>query len=790
MNLNLRNFPIGTRLIATTIGALGLMVVFVLIGWLKLNSVSSSLNHLVDNNLRKTEVTHEMRQHSQQIGENLRNAFLYEEAGRSEESLKKIQAALAGYMKGEQTLDATLVTERGRRVYAEIVAQRKPAEASVKRVLEMQRQGLHSEAKTLFLNETAPALQKWQGAMDTSLALQRDNTARDVAEAEEHRQAAIITMISLIVLAVLVMIPSGLWVTRQITGPLHRAIDVANAVATGRLDNQIDASGKDEPAQLLSQLEKMQRQLRTSLTEERRVATDALRIKTALDSGSNCVMVADTEGQIIYCNAAVLNMLSNAESDIRKGLPSFRADAVLGSNFDTFHRNPAHQRNLLGQLRSVHQAQIEIGGRHFLLVAAPIFGTGNERLGTVVEWRDRTLEVSMENEVSSIINAAAAGDFSRRIDTSRMAGFFAQLGRDINALLEASNSALANVGQVLGQLSHGDLTQKITSDYQGVLGKLKDDTNATVDQLQEIIASIKEATDAINTAAQEIASGNQDLSARTEEQASSLEETASSMEQLTSTVKQNAENANNANRLASEAQQVAEKAGAVVGQVVETMSAIHQSSSKIADIIGVIDGIAFQTNILALNAAVEAARAGEQGRGFAVVASEVRNLAQRSAGAAKEIKTLISDSVEKVEVGGRLVDTAGQTMDEVVSSIKRVAQIMTDIAEASREQSSGIEQVGLAIGQMDEMTQQNAALVEQAAAAAESLEEQARNLASAVAVFRLAGGIHASSPRVLTVSYQRQPSGKESVPRLTRKAASLPPPSRSTTGLEDEWEEF
>ena len=300
---------------------------------------------------------------------------------------------------------------------------------------------------------------------------------------------------------------------------------------------------------------------------------------------------------------------------------------------------------------------------------------------------------------------------------------------------------MGDIGGMLTRLSQGDLTHKIDTEYQGMLGRLKDDANVTVDNLQEIIYSIKSATDAINTAAQEIASGNQDLSSRTEQQASSLEETASSMEELTSTVRQNADNARQANELANSAQLVAEKGGQVVGLVVETMGAIHESSSKISDIISVIDGIAFQTNILALNAAVEAARAGEQGRGFAVVATEVRNLAQRSAAAAREIKGLISDSVDKVQTGGRLVDQAGQTMEEVVASIQRVAKIMADISSATREQSAGIEQVGLAVTQMDEMTQQNAALVEQAAAAAESLEEQARNLSQSVSVFRLSGGL-------------------------------------------------
>src|SRR5512147_2697308 len=258
------------------------------------------------------------------------------------------------------------------------------------------------------------------------------------------------------------------------------------------------------------------------------------------------------------------------------------------------------------------------------------------------------------------------------------------------------------------------------------------------DSLVRVVSQVRSGTDTVATASSQIAAGNLDLSSRTEEQASSLEETASSMEELTSTVRQNAENAKQANQLAISASDVAGKGGAVVSQVVTTMDAINEASRKIVDIISVIDGIAFQTNILALNAAVEAARAGEQGRGFAVVAGEVRNLAQRSAAAAKEIKTLIGDSVEKVEGGSKLVAQAGQTMEEIVTSIRRVTDIMSEITAASVEQSQGIEQVNTAITQMDEVTQQNAALVEEAAAAAEALEEQAQNLSAAVNVFKVA----------------------------------------------------
>ncbi|HEX5803425.1 MAG TPA: methyl-accepting chemotaxis protein, partial [Azospira sp.] len=434
----------------------------------------------------------------------------------------------------------------------------------------------------------------------------------------------------------------------------------ARRMASGDFAQAVAVESSDEMAEIARELNATQAQLREKIEAEREVARANLRIKNALDVSSNSVMVSDPDGVIIYCNAAVLAMLRHAEADIRKQLPDFRADAVLGSNFDSYHRNPAHQRSLLGSLNSTHRVQIDLGGRTFALVANPIITEQNERIGTVIEWLDRTSEVAIERQVAEVISAAGKGDFAKRLDTASMAGFFRLLGEGINNLLEANSRALEDVATVLSRLSTGDLTQKIDADYEGLLGKVKDDANTTVDHLQEIVLSIKQSTDAINTAAQEIAQGNQDLSSRTEEQASSLEETASSMEQLTGTVKQNADNALQANELASGAQRVAEKGGAVVAQVVQTMGAIHQSSAKIADIIGVIDGIAFQTNILALNAAVEAARAGEQGRGFAVVATEVRSLAQRSAAAAKEIKGLISDSVEKVQNGSKLVDQAGQ----------------------------------------------------------------------------------------------------------------------------------
>lgn len=352
-------------------------------------------------------------------------------------------------------------------------------------------------------------------------------------------------------------------------------------------------------------------------------------------------------------------------------------------------------------------------------------------------------------------------------------------------------------------IGNGDLTQQLKPTSRDEMGQLVSALENMRQSLMQTVTMVRNSSGSIAISSEEIASGNMDLSSRTEQQAASLEETASSMEELTSTVQQNADNARQANTLASNASEVASKGGQVVGDVVHTMSSIKESSKKIVDIIGVIDGIAFQTNILALNAAVEAARAGEQGRGFAVVATEVRNLAQRSANAAKEIKELISNSVDKVEVGSRLVDDAGKTMDEIVVSIKNVADIMAEITSASAEQRDGINQVSLAIGKMDEATQQNAALVEQAAAAASSMRDQANNLNHAVSIFKIDandggtnGGNNRGNASVVSPAkavIKKTPAAKRATVN-SLPAAAATAQNKTTKGApsaaQDDWEEF
>jgi len=415
-----------------------------------------------------------------------------------------------------------------------------------------------------------------------------------------------------------------------------------------------------------------------------------------------------------------------------------------------------------------------------------------EAMPAMQKWQDAIEEgVRMQEEINTKDADEAHGTYAkaRTLMYILLAGALA-MGAGIAWWI--THSITAPINQAVGiaeKVAAGDLTGVIevkSTDETGQLLKALKEMN---DSLLGIVGQIRTGSETIATASAQIASGNADLSSRTEEQASSLEETASSMEELTSTVKQNADNAKQANQLAVTASDIAIKGGSVVSHVVETMNAIDASSKKIVDIISVIDGIAFQTNILALNAAVEAARAGEQGRGFAVVASEVRNLAQRSAAAAKEIKTLIDDSVSKVAAGSKLVGEAGTTMEEVVDSIKRVNDIMSEITAASAEQSSGIEQVNQAIVQMDTVTQQNAALVEESAAAAESMQQQAKSLVQLVSVFQTGEG-HGAPAVSTPAKVAAKPAARASALPAVRKPA-LPQRKRvANAQAGDDWEEF
>ncbi|WP_374502192.1 methyl-accepting chemotaxis protein [Pseudoxanthomonas sp.] len=589
-----------------------------------------------------------------------------------------------------------------------------------------------------------------QAVADT-VAKMLDNRMKELDSAVAAQQAGYSTNIKaiglLVVVAMLLAIAAAALITRSIVRPMADVMGVADAVARGQLDRQIVIDDRSELGDLLGSMQRMQTQVKAVIAAQGEMAArhDEGRISYRMDDtafpGEYGRMVRDTNA-LVASHIAVKLRLVEVMQRYAIGDLSIDMDRLPGEKAQLTQAMDATKANLS----------------------------------------------AINAEIKRLAAAAASGDFSQRGDIDKYQYDFRDMIGGLNQLMETTDGNLAELSTLLQAIARGDLTARMEGDFHGVFATMRDDANATVSQLTDIVGGIQMAALSINTAAGEIASGNSDLSRRTEQQAANLEETAASMEELTSTVRQNAESARQANQLAIGAAGVASQGGEVVGKVVTTMTDIEQSSKKIAEIISVIDGIAFQTNILALNAAVEAARAGEQGRGFAVVASEVRTLAQRSANAAKEIKDLIENSVSKVADGSALVHQAGATMGEIVASVQRVTDIMAEISAASQEQSAGIEQVNQTITQMDEATQQNAALVEEATAAARSMEEQAQALSESVAVFKLQA---ASSQPVRTPAAAAKPATPPRVSPMPQAVIRKPVARKPEPALADgDWQEF
>ncbi|MER3053978.1 methyl-accepting chemotaxis protein [Xanthomonas hortorum] len=749
MNAFLQRYNVGRRL-GVAFGILILLSgMLVTIGLSTIFSARTEMDNIVKTNVEKMRLSNAMRDANANIFIGLGTLSMVTSDELNKQALATISAQRARYADARKALEAFPATAAGQKVRGEIDALREVARGLNDQVIALATQNKNTEAQTFLSEKARPAMLLWQAKIAENVTLQEEQTASsyDVAVAAMNKGKNLLIGGGLLVLVVSALLAFA--ITRSLTQPLSRATRAAEAIAGGNLDNDVNTQANDETGRLLKAMSKMQLQLRNLLAAQTDMAT------------------RHDAGQI-----------------------SFRIDAAAFPG--EYGRMAGDTNNLVGSHIAVKMRLAQIMGRY----AIGDLSEDMEQLpGEKAVLSDTMAQVksnlgAMNTEIKHLAQSAANGDFSARGNAERFQYDFRVMVESLNHLMTTADGNLQSLSSLLQSIAAGDLTARMSGEFRGVFAQMRDDANATATQLAQIVSGIKQSAASIKGAASEIAAGNQDLSQRTEQQAANLEETAASMEELTSTVKQNAEGARQANQLAIGAASVASQGGEVVNKVVVTMADIEASSKKIADIISVIDGIAFQTNILALNAAVEAARAGDQGRGFAVVASEVRTLAQRSAGAAKEIKSLIDDSVGKVAEGSVLVDQAGKTMTEIVASVQRVTDIMGEISAASQEQSAGIEQVNQTVTHMDEATQQNAALVEEATAAARAMEEQAEQLTGAVAVFKTDATQVLVPVNAAVLRTPVSSAVKAKVAAAGRTAASKPRAVVTAPGNASSWQEF
>ncbi len=511
--------------------------------------------------------------------------------------------------------------------------------------------------------------------------------------------------------------------------PILRLANAMSELSAGKVD--IDTKGTERSDEIGAAL-------REVLTVRDRIVT-GLQTKETLNSITSAVMLADAERRIVFVNKTAQAIFEKGEAEIRRDLPNFNAAALVGSNIDGFHKNPQHQMTMLDKLTAPLQTGISLGGLSFDLTAVPVFDATGKRLGTAVEWRNITELKAVQSEVAGLVQAAQQGNFSQRVNLDGKTGFMRDIAGGVNGMVDTMARAVNDIDGVMDALAHGRLSQRMTGQYDGQLKRLQENCNATIDKLNDITGKIGIAAGNVNNSAGEIATGTQDLAQRTESQAATLEQSAAAMQQVTETVRQTAENAQAADHRAAAARDIAAKGGVVVSSAMKAMGEIESGAQRIAEIMSLIDEIAFQTNLLALNASVEAARAGEAGKGFAVVAQEVRSLAQRSAGASKDIKALIQNSNAQVKTGVDLVGQTGKALEEIVGAIKQASDLVAEIAAASGEQARAMQELNTAILNMDEMTQRNGALVEETSAATQNLAFQANELADLVGFFDRGG---------------------------------------------------
>ncbi|PPU78717.1 methyl-accepting chemotaxis protein [Xanthomonas cucurbitae] len=695
----LSNLRIGQRLALGFLTIIVLMVILTVVGIQRVRSIDRQLTAINEVNSVKQRYAINFRGSVHDRAIALRDVVLLDDPAERHAAEQLIDKLAADYARSAQPLDdmlaaSTDTNEKAILQRIKTVEQRTmPLIAQVRGFREAADKP-HAEQQ--LLQQARPAFIDWLASINAFIDLQEAKNRAAAKDAVATARGFAMLMVLSTVVALLLGATIALLLTRSVVLPLRQSLQLAQRISQGDLRSKDAQAGNDESGQLLRAMQQMQLRLHEVISAQRDMAArhDAGQTSYRTDAqrfpGEYGHMVQDT------------NALVDAHVQTQLRMTEVMGRYAVGDLTPEIEQYPGEKAVITTTMQQVKQ---------------------NLR--------------AINAQIHALTQAACAGNFALRGHPDHFEHDFRLMVENLNTMMATADTNLARFSELLRAIADGDLTVRMSGNFHGVFAAMRDDANSTVHRLTDIVTQIQTTSNSIGFAAEDIASGNQELARRSEQQAASLEETAASMEELTSTVKQNAEHASRANQLALGAAAIASQGRDVVDQVIDTMSGIEDASKRIADIISVIDGIAFQTNILALNAAVEAARAGEQGRGFAVVASEVRTLSHRSSDAAKEIKRLIDDSVQRVTDGSALVHTAGTTMGEVVTSVQHVTDIMANISAASQEQAGGIEQVNHTIAQMDETTQQNVRLVEAASTAAHALEEHSVQLNRAVEVFKV-----------------------------------------------------
>jgi len=691
----LLKFRVNQRLSAAFAALILITLIIAGSGLWALAATKQKLDVIVEENMVKIRLSTDMLDANAQVVAAVQGLLLEDDVASYDGYLQRVHRFREAYDGARDALYAMPATVEGKQILQQITVSRGAARALIQAVIDSNAADDMTAARAHF-EDAEVAIDQWQSSIRNNIAFQQTDSDRAYADAELQTRRGKALLIVGATVAVLISALLAFLITRSLTVPLRDAIACADRIAGGDLTARITPIGNDEAADLLRSMANMQQRLSALINAQRELSS------------------RQTNGQSSYRIDAA-------------GFPGAYGELVRETN-ELANSNTA----LIAQIVST-ATRYSIGDLSVQMRQLP----GEQAVITTAMETMRNNLLAISSDIQRLASAAAQGDFTQRGEPDQFQHAFKGILLDLNRLIDVTDVSIAEIAKVLLAIADGDLTVEAKGEFSGVFADILASAGATARNLRGIIGGIQASTAVISTSAAEIAMGNSDLSQRTEQQAANLEETAASMEELTSTVRQNAEHARQAAQLAALAEQNAAAGGTAAADVMETMREIQIGSGRVAEIISVIDGIAFQTNILALNAAVEAARAGEQGRGFAVVASEVRTLAQRWANAAKDVKALIEGSSEQVKKGVVLVDDASASMREIVSSIQQVRHAVGEIAAASQEQTAGIEQVNQAVVHMDEVTQQNAALVEEASAASRSLEDQAIVLNRAVAVFKV-----------------------------------------------------